>query len=106
MFITILIFNILLSKIYGYNFQNINFLKKYDIKNELSNLLYNNDLKTVILNGEKTPLNKEYCRLFCQINNFRFKRFSYNKFINELPFNKYEKTLLYIDDFLVGNGQN
>jgi hypothetical protein len=105
MFIILIIFNILLSKIYGYNLQNINFLKKYEIKNELSNLLYKNDLKTVILNGGKTPLKKEYCRLFCQINNFRFKKFSYDKFIHELPFNKYEKTLLYIDDFLVGNGR-
>ena len=105
MFITLIIFNFLLSKIYGYNIQNINFLKKYDIKNELSNLLYKNDLKTIILNGEKTPLKKEYCRLFCQINNFKFKRFSYDRFIHELPFNKYEKTLLYIDDFLVGNGR-
>ena len=105
MFIILIIFNFLLSKLYGYNLQNINFLKKYDIKNELANLLYKNDLKAVILNGEKTTLKKEYCRLFCQINNFRFKKFSYDRFINELPFNKYEKTLLYIDDFLVGNGR-
>lgn len=105
MFIILIIFNIFLSKIYGYNLQNINFLKKYDIKNELSNLLYKNDLKTVILNGEKTPLKKEYCKLFCQINNFRFKKFSYDKFMQELPFNKYEETVLYIDDFLVGNGR-
>lgn len=105
MFVILVIFNILLSKINGYNLENINFLKRYDIRNELSNLLYKNDLKTVILNGEKTTLKKEYCRLFCQINNFRFKRFSYDKFIHKLPFNKYEKTLLYIDDFLVGNGR-
>ena len=105
MFIILIIFNFLLSKLYGYNLQNINFLKKYNIKDELSNLLYRNDLKAIILNGEKTTLKKEYCRLFCQINNFKFKRFSYDRFINELPFNKYEKTLLYVDDFLVGNGR-
>jgi hypothetical protein len=73
---------------------------------DLTNLLlYDYIEKVVILNGERTTIKRDFCKLLCDVNGFGFKELSYEDFITKLPYLKYEKTLIYVDNFMVGNGR-
>lgn len=84
---------------------DITFLKKNNIKKELSSMILTDNYEPVILDGEKTTLKKDYCKLLCEMNNFNFKEYSFDQFINYKPYYRCEKTLLFVNDFLVDNGR-
>ena len=106
-----LILILLLSSIYTlyslklFPLDDITFLKKNNIKKELSNMISTDNYEPVILDGEKTILKKDYCKLLCEMNNFNFKEYSFDQFINYKPYYRYERTLLFVNDFLVDNGR-
>lgn len=87
------------------SYRNFNFLKKDIIENQLNLLITTDNSKTVILNGCKTLLKKEYCKIFSDVNKLHFKEFLFNDFMKELPYNNNNQTLLYVSDFLIGNGR-
>ena len=106
-FITLLLF-IAINLTYSLkmNMNQFTFLKKKEIMTDLTNLLlYDYIEKVVILNGERTLIKKDFCKLLCDVNGFNFKEFNYEDFITKLPYLKYNNTLIYVDNFMVGNGR-
>lgn len=103
------LFNLLLNIFYLINSFSINprknFFKKYLINNELNPLINKDNTKSIILNGDQTSFKKDYCKIICDFNNLNFKEFTFNHFIEGLPYNLYNNTLLYINDFLINNGR-
>lgn len=82
------------------------FLKKYQVYSEINNLLKtNNNNNPLILNGEKNSLKRYFCKYMCEINNFNFKEYTFNNFILNSPYLSEKFTLIYVNDFMVGNGR-
>lgn len=90
---------------YSQKTQYFHFLRKHTIYSDLNNLFQSNIIEPVILNGIKTSYKKTLCVSFCLTNNISFKEYSLNKFIKDVPHLKYENAIIYINDFLVGNGR-
>jgi hypothetical protein len=81
-----------------------NFIKK-DIYSKLFDI-FKKDFKTpIILDGCKTHLKKDFCKIFCEINNISFKEYTFNSFLLTKPHLLYEYNMLYINDYLIGNGR-
>jgi len=91
--------------IYSQKNQYFHFLRKHTIYSELNNLFQSNIKEPVILNGIKTSYKKTLCISYSLTNNILFKEYSLNKFIKDVPHLKYENAIIYINDFLVGNGR-
>lgn len=86
-------------------YNNNIFIKKMDFYNKMLQLSQN-ELKTpIILNGNKTPLKRDLCYIICENSNLKFKEFTFDKFLYENPHLKYDNKLLYISDYLIGNGR-
>lgn len=85
--------------------QNVNFIKNNKIYPQLSNLLNTDDNKVIILNGEKTLLKRDLCHYLCKINNFSFEENDFNSFILNTPYLKEEQTMIFVNDFMIGNGR-
>jgi len=90
-----------LSTIYNKNI----FLKKNNAYTKLLQLSNNKLKDPIILNGNKTPLKKDLCNIICEDSNLKFQEFTFDKFIYEKPHLNYENNLLYISDYLIGNGR-
>lgn len=84
---------------------NGSFLKKYKIYSEIDKLFKKDINAPLILNGEKSKLKCDFCKYMCSLNNYRFKEYNFDNFILNSPYLSCEKTLLYINDFMVGNGR-
>ena len=87
-----------------YGYKQI-FLKKTEIYSSITKLieLKNNDL--IILDGEKTKIKRDYCKMICDLNNFNFKEYTFEDFILNLPYNLHDKTMIYVNNFLIENGR-
>jgi hypothetical protein len=93
------------------NSYKFTFLKKTEIYNSISKLIeiknnkliQNNEL--FILDGEKTDIKRDYCKMICDINNFNFEEYTFKDFILNLPYNIHDKTMIYVNNFLIGNGR-
>lgn len=85
--------------------RNIKFLKENRITKEISELMYLQYNKAVILNGDKTLLKRDYCKLLCDMNNFNFVEYNFREFLDETPYNDNHRTMFYINDFLIDNGR-
>lgn len=81
------------------------FLKKTDFYNQMLQLSKNELKEPIILNGNKTPLKKDLCHIICENSNLKFKEFTFNNFLHEKPHLKYNNKLLYVSDYLIGNGR-
>ena len=81
------------------------FLDKKYIYNKIINLIMNDSKKPIILNGNKTIMKKEFCKIFCDIKNISFYEYTFDKFIIDLPYNKKRLSLIYVNDYLIGNGR-
>lgn len=86
-------------------YKNNIFLKKIDAFNKLHNLLNNHLKEPIILNGNRTPFKKDICHILCENSNMNFKEYTFDKFMFKLPHLKYENKLLYVSDYLIGNGR-
>ena len=84
---------------------NNNFFKKKDIYNKLLNYSNNKLKNPIILNGIKTPLKTDFCRMFSDNNSIKYKEYTFDNFILKKPHLKYNNYLIYIKDYLVGNGR-
>ena len=84
---------------------NIKFLKDNVISKELTNLIHLQYNEAVILNGDKTLLKRDYCKLLCDMNNFNFIEYEFRQFIDSQPYIYNDKTMFYVNDFLIDNGR-
>lgn len=84
---------------------NIKFLKENRITKEISELMYLHYNEAIILNGDKTLLKRDYCKLLCDMNNFNFIEYDFKEFMDKTPYNQYDKTMFYINDFLIDHGR-
>ena len=81
------------------------FMKRKQEYRELMNLINNNEKRPILLNGHKTYFKKDFCEIFCQINNITFREYNFDKFILELPYKKYKNNIIYVSDFFIDNGR-
>ena len=103
--INIFFINILFISSFNSICSTLNFLKKDKIYSELTNLIKSESHKTIILNGDRTPLKKNFCKSLSELNNYNFEEYTFDSFIEKLPFLEKDKTLIYVNDFLIGNGR-
>lgn len=82
-----------------------NFMKRKNEYKQLMNLINNNEKRPILLNGHKTYFKKDFCEIFCQINNITFKEYNFDKFILELPYKKYKNNIIYVSEFFIDNGR-
>ena len=83
----------------------VNFLKKKAIYGILDKLILSNTKEPIILNGNKSPFKKDICKYISDINNVAFKEYRFDSFMLEFPHVHNENSLIYVNDFLVGNGR-
>lgn len=81
------------------------FLKNTEIFNSISRLIEIKNNELIILDGQKTKIKRDYCKMVCDINNFNFKEYTFEDFILNLPYNIHDKTMIYVNNFLIGNGR-
>jgi hypothetical protein len=81
------------------------FLRKHTIYSDINNIFKNELKDPLILNGIKTSYKKTLCLTFCNINDILYKEYTLKKFIEKVPHLKYNNSLIYIRDFLIGNGR-
>jgi hypothetical protein len=83
----------------------INIFKNKNIYNTFHQLIKPNIKEPIILNGNKTPLKKDFCKFISELNDINFKEYRFDRFMLELPHVNYENSILFINDFLIGNGR-
>jgi len=83
----------------------LTFLKKTEIYDSILRIIKNQNNDLIILDGEKTKIKRDYCKMVCDVNNFNFKEYTFEDFILNLPYNIHDKTMIYVNNFLIGNGR-
>jgi hypothetical protein len=86
-------------------YKDIKFFNKLDFFNNLKQYHEIQNKEPIILNGIKTGLKKNFCTIFCNMNDIQFKAYSFDNFLLKKPHLKYENTMIYVKDYLVGNGR-
>jgi hypothetical protein len=81
------------------------FLKKTSIYFFLNDAVKNDLKDPVIYNGELSPFRKDFCKIISEINNIPFKEYTLDKFMYDMPHINNMNCMLYINDFLIGNGR-
>jgi hypothetical protein len=81
------------------------FLKNKSIYSELNKRLSVEIKEPIILNSSKTTQKQEFCNFICTLNNLHFREYTFDDFMQELPHNNFKRSLIYVNDFLVGNGR-
>ena len=70
------------------------------------NLLLKNEVKNpIIIDGVKTPLKKDLCKIIAQQNYIPFCEYNFKDFILHLPHLINQESLIYVPDFLIDNGR-
>ena len=82
-----------------------NFMKRKKEYKQLMDLISNNEKRPILLNGHKTYFKKNFCEIFCEINNITFREYQFDKFILELPYKKYKNNIIYVTDFFINDGR-
>lgn len=90
--------------------ESLNINKYHMFKNKNIHLIFSDIIniklkRPIIFNGLKSPLKKNFCQIFAKENNIMFKEYRFDSFMLERPYVDYENSLLYINDFLIGNGR-
>ena len=78
--------------------------RKYEYK-QLMDLINSNEKRPILLNGHKTCFKKDFCKIFCEVNNITFREYTFDTFIFELPYKKYQNNIIYVSDFYIDNGR-
>jgi hypothetical protein len=73
----------------------------YDIDGLLNKIVK----QPIILNGNKTPLKKDLCRLLCEKKNINFLEYTFDEFMLKMPHLANVNKMIYVSDFLIGNGR-
>jgi len=105
-FYKIILLNLFTLSINSFSlYKDIHYFDKFGFFKDLK--LYDNlkEKEPIILNGVKTNLKKNTCTIYCDINNIQFKPYSFDNFLLKKPHLKYENSMIYIKDYLVGNGR-
>ena len=108
-----IIFNIFLLQlfiisVYSYSsslYKNIDYFQKLNFYNDLKKYYLVKDKSPVILDGIKTDFKQNTCSIFCDINDIKFKLYSFDNFILKRPHLIYENSMIYVHDYLIGNGR-
>ena len=82
-----------------------NFLKNKSIYTTLCNLLENNIKEPILYNGQATSIKKDFCKIVADTYKIEYREFTFDSFILENPHLNNKNNLLYINDFLIGNGR-
>lgn len=81
----------------------------------LSNKKITYDIQTIfdscekypfILNGHRTPHKKDFMNIIAHKNNYEFKDYNFKDFILKAPFLETKESVIYVNDFMVGNGRS
>jgi len=81
------------------------FIQNKNIYSDLNDIVKHNMKNPVILNGVKTPFKMDLCKIISEQNNVKFKEYTFDTFITELPHVNNKNSLLYINDFLIKHGR-
>jgi len=80
----------------------------------LSNRKINNDIQTIfnseikypfILDGHITPYKNDFMNIMAHRNNYEFMNCNFNDFILKAPFLETKGSVIYVNDFMIGNGR-
>ena len=82
-----------------------NFLKNKNVYNVFNDFLKVDLKESIIFNGIKSPLKKDFCKIISEINDIPFKEYTFDCFIMELPYINNKNSILFVNDFLVGHGR-
>jgi hypothetical protein len=100
-----MLFTIILVLIVRTDCFSINFLQNAPITKELTQLINLKYNKGIILNGEKTLIKRDYCKIICDLNNLNFIESDLRSYLDNMPYNYNINTMFYINNFLINNGQ-
>lgn len=81
------------------------FVKKHNSYRILSNVLDEQSKIPIILDGKNEAYKKEVCQVISYTKKKQFIEVSYDTFLKEVPFLKYNNSLIYVNDFLIKNGR-
>ena len=81
------------------------FVLKQESMINLNNLIENKINKPMILKSNVNFLEKNYLFYLSKTNNFQFKEYTFDQFILEKPYLKYNKNIIYINDFFPKEGR-
>lgn len=87
-------------------YKNSQFFKKISVYDQFIDIWKSKTLKEpFILDGIKSPLKKDFCRIFCDITDIKFKEYNFHSFLLKKPYLKYDNSFIYVNDYLVGDGR-
>jgi len=81
------------------------FLQNKNIYSDLNDIIKHNMKNPIILNSFKTPFKMDLCKIISEQNNIKFKEYTFDSFMNEVPFLNNKNSLLYVNDFLINHGR-
>lgn len=81
------------------------FLKNKSVYNVFNDFLKLDLKEPIIFNGIKSPFKKDFCKIISELNNIPFKEYTFDYFMMEHPYVNNEKSILYVNDFLIGHGR-
>ena len=81
------------------------FVLKQESMINLNDLIENKINKPMILKSNVNFLEKNYLFYLSKTNNFQFKEYTFDQFILEKPYLKYNKNIIYINDFFPKEGR-
>ena len=102
--IIIFLFNVFVANSFSIS-KYSKIFKNFPLQNKLSQILKNDLKPSIILNGKETTFKKDFCKNLSNMYNTNFKEYTFDDFMLNLPYNKYENSVIYVNDFLVKNGR-
>ena len=79
--------------------------KRMDVYNEIQLKIQSKDTRPFILNGPITPLKKDFVKNLFESDYIPFTEYSFNKFLYEKPFLFNINTVIYVPDYMIGQGR-
>lgn len=102
LFVLFYLFFIVSSRIIKFNY----FLKQNLINKKLKLYLQQNIKDPIMIIGENSFLKKEYCRYHSFSNNMKFYEYNYTDFIQKIPIQKYDNSMIYLKGCTLKNNIN
>jgi ribosomal protein S18 len=102
--IIIFIFNLfLVNSLYINKYSKI--FKNVEVHNKFTEILNNEMKPSLILSGDTTSFKKDFCKNLCDMYNINFREYSFDDFMLKMPHMNYEKSMIYVNDFLIKDGR-
>lgn len=96
---------LMFKNIYSYEIKIPGFLQNSNIHTKFNNILQNKYKNPIILDGVKSQFKKEFCEAISYTNKINFIEFTFDEFMIDLPHVSCRNCIIYVNDFLVGNGR-